>query len=442
MSKIPPLSAFLPFSLALPFSLTLPLSLALVLLLSACAGLATPQPTAESAVSPEVEGALPTSQPTGDSDGAIVLTVWVPPSFDPAAGTLSANMLAARLAEFSEQHPQVRLELRVKAEEGTGGLLDSLQGAKAAAPLSVPDLVLLPHTQVSAAVQSQILHPIRPLSAELDSEDWYPFAIDMASVDGQAYGLPFAADALVVAYRPSAVTQVPGSWSALLESRIALGFAAADPEALFAFVQLSAADEGADVEGAEQLFSQDSITEVFEFLASGQDRGVFPFWLSQYQTAEQSWQAFIEGRVPMTVAWTSRVFDDRQTDINGAPIPTRSGEVFTMLRGWVWAVSTPRADRAALAADLAEFLSTPEFIAQWSAASGLLPPRASSLAAWSPDAKQALASQIMSGAEALPDQSVLDLWGLPLSDAVLALLKDEQTAEEAMQGVLLAVSSQ
>lgn len=368
-----------------------------------------------------------------------MLTVWLPPAFDIAGGNLAANMLQTRFAEFVEQHPQVRVETRVKAEEGTGGLLDSLLGAQAAAPLSQPDLILLPHVQLQTAVQSRVLLPLSGITTEHDSDDWYPFAQQMIMVEDQAYGLPFAADALVVAYRPTAISDIPANWSALLEARRPLGLAVADPWAQFSLAELS------DLQSLDERpafsFSQDELVQLFEFYASAQERGIFPYWLTQYETYEQSWQAFTEGRVPMVVAWTSMLFDTRNVDISGAPLPTQNGDYITLVKGWVWAISTPYTDRAELVAELIEFLSTPEFIAQWSAAAGMLPPRASSLAAWSPDAKQALASQIIADAIALPPQETLQLWGQPLADAMVAILKQEQTPQEAMQAVLAAVAN-
>ena len=143
----------------------------------------------------------------------------------------------------------------------------------------------------------------------------------------------------------------------------------------------------------------------------------------------------------MVVAWTSEVFLDPPSDVSAAPIPTQDGQPYTLMKGWLWTVTTPHEERATLAANLAEFLSTPEFIAQWSAAAGLLPPRPSSLAAWSPDEKQALASQIVSEAGSLPDQSFLDLWGPALSEAIIPLLKQELTPAQAVENVLAAVAN-
>lgn len=402
-------------------------------LISACTGQlqnATQTSPASTAVT---NGETSTTEPTSSSTGPIVLTLWLPPFFDPAGGTLASSMLQNRLSDFIEQHPQLRVDVRVKAEEGSGGLLDSLIAAHEAAPLALPDLVLLPSSLLPLAVEADILQPLDGLTEELLSDDWYPFAQQIATVEGQEYGLPFAADALVLAYRPTAIQNVPTTWSAALSSRQAIGFAAADPLALFSISQLLSLQSSLEPVSEDIHLANQSLADVFDFYESARQRGVFPHWLTQYQTTEQSWQAFSEGATPMVVAWASRVFGSRPDEVSGAPLPTQDGQPFTLAKGWVWSISAEDSGRAELAAELAEYLTTPEFIAQWSAAAGLLPPRASSLAAWSPDEKQALASQIVGDAAAFPDQNTLISWGEAVSQAVIALLKDEVNSAEAAQ---------
>jgi multiple sugar transport system substrate-binding protein len=413
-------------------------------LISACSAMNLPSSataTAAATNAPDEPGDQVTAQATSEpTNEAVTLTLWVPVEFDPAGGSLAASMLESRLREFGEQHPQVRLQVRVKAEEGPGGLLDSLLTAQSAAPLALPDLILMPHQLLGAAADNEILHPIESFSEAWESEDWYPFAREMAEWQGSPYGISFAADALVLAYRPTALEQVPASWQDLLASRNTLGFAAGDTKALFSFAELLALEENAEPEDQSGLFTEASLSALFAFYAQGQEDNVFPFWLTQYQNTEQSWQAFSEGRVPMVAAWTSRLFTNRLSDQSAAPLPTQDGQPFALIKGWVWAVSSPGSERIPLAVELAEFLSSPEFIAQWSAAAGLLPPRPSSLAAWSPDAKQALASQIVINASPLPDQETMSLWGEAISRAVVSILKAEMDPEEAVQLVLDAVS--
>lgn len=369
-----------------------------------------------------------------------MLIVWLPPNFDPAGGDLAATMLQERLALFSDQHPQVRVETRVKAESGPGGLLDSLLNAQTAAPLALPDLVLIPGSLLPLAVQSGVLQAHSSFAQELESEDWYPFAQSLASYDTDTFGMPFAADAFITGYRSTAISQVPPSWNNLLNTRVALGFAAADPNANFTIAQLLALKAEDSPAGFDP--SEADLRAVFELYGDGQARQVFPFWLTQYQNTDQTWQAFTEGQLPMVGAWSNQVFSNRLTEISGASMPTLNGRPFAMMRGWLWSVTTPDSERAALAGELAIFLANPEFLAQYSAAASLLPPRPSSLAAWTPDAKQALASQIIVNAVAMPDQATLDKWGPVLQQAVVAILKQESTPIEAVALVLATLASQ
>lgn len=411
----------------------------LCVLLSACAGLyangaATPAPTTG------VGDTTGAPQATEETAGAIVLSIWLPPSFDPAGGDLAATMLQDRLAQFSEQHPQVRVEARVKAESGPGGLLDALLNAQQAAPLALPDLVLLPGALLPAAAQSGVLQAQEAFAEALDSDDWYPFAKQMANIENDIYGLPFAADAFIVGHRTTAISQVPSNWNTLLNTRIGLGFAAADPQANFTIAQLLALKGEDNAPGFEP--SEADLRAVFELYGDGQARQVFPFWLTQYENPDQTWQAFTEGRLPMVAAWSSRVFSDRLTEVNGAPMPTQNGRAFAMMRAWLWAITATDPERSELATELADFLTTPEFLAQYTAAANLLPPRPSSLAAWTPDANQALASQIIADAVPVPDQATQDRWGAALSQAVIAILKQEATPVEAVEMVLAVLAAQ
>lgn len=413
--------------------------LALCLALSACSAAPSPTPATTATPAPASSSPAGTAQPSATaSSNAVTLTVWLPPRFDPHAGTLAASMLQDRLDEFSSQNPQIRLDVRVKAQEGPGRLLDALLAAKAAAPLAQPDVVLLAHNQLGEAVANQALLPLTALTASLESDDWYGFARQMGQLGGQTYALPFAADALVMVYRPAALEQLPKSWDDLLGATYTLGFSAADPQASFAWQQLLALP-GVEAEALAGLPAEDA-QAVVDFFASGSEQGLFPFWLTQYETAEHGWSAFVEGRVPALATWSSLAFDSRNVDVQAAPLPTADGQDFAVVRGWVWAISTAQTERLDAATKLIDFLTQAEFMAQWSAAAGLLPPRQSSLAAWSPDARQVLASQIVPNAAALLQQQANERLTLALNQAVVGLLKQELSAADAEQLLLEALS--
>jgi len=163
----------------------------------------------------------------------ITLQIWVPPQFDPGNDTPAAEVFNTRLKEFVVRRPETKIEVRVKALEGPGGLLDSLTTANAAAPLSVPDLIALPRDIMETAAIKGLLHPYDGLTSSMDEPDWYGYARQLASLQNSTFGIPFAGDALVMVYRPAAVEKQPSTWVEALENQKPLVFAAADPQALF-----------------------------------------------------------------------------------------------------------------------------------------------------------------------------------------------------------------
>src|SRR5512133_760148 len=142
------------------------------------------------------------------------LTLWVPPEFDPASGSKAGELLKARLAEFSRRNGGMQVNVRVKATSGEGGLLESLNAASAVAPLALPSVIALPRADLEAAALKGLVYPLDGLSTTIDQTDWYPYARQLAMVQGATFALPFAGDALVAAYRPEKVAGPPADWQA------------------------------------------------------------------------------------------------------------------------------------------------------------------------------------------------------------------------------------
>ena len=114
----------------------------------------TPRPPQTPTATP-----LSTSESTQPVPQPTVLRIWVPPQFDPESGSPAGDLLQERLNLYTAERPDLRIETRVKASSGTGGLLDSLSSANAAAPLVVPDLILLPRAGLEIAALKGLLFP-------------------------------------------------------------------------------------------------------------------------------------------------------------------------------------------------------------------------------------------------------------------------------------------
>lgn len=416
--------------------------LAHLLVLTGCGSLSSlldSSGTPEATLAPQAPLPTPTSG-EAPASGPLTLQIWLPAHFDPAGESLQGELLQARLDEFSARHPGLRVQVRLKAAQGTASLLDSLSAASAAAPLALPDLIALDRPDLQIAAGRGLIIPLDDLLSGEHTGDWYDYAISLSLYRGQTFGLPFAGDALVLAYRPTTVQDPPEIWEDTLLSGRTLAFPAADPRAEFTLALYYALGGTFSGDNGQLTLDPGILEDIFAFYLDAENAGVLPFWLTQYDREELAWGAFNQNRAQMVVTWTNYFFTQAPENVSAAQLPTRTGAPVTLADGWSWAITTQDPKRHAIAVELAEFLSAGEFQAEWTAAAGYLPTRPSALTAWPPGPAQALASQILPSAAAIPDEVVFIQVGEPLSAAVVSVLKREASPEEAVQTLLDALA--
>jgi multiple sugar transport system substrate-binding protein len=361
------------------------------------------------------------------------LTLWLPPEFDPASGTPAGNLLAQRLALFSQQNDGVVIHVRIKAASGPGGLLDSINTASSAAPLALPSVVALSRTDLETAALKGLLHPYDGLSTTIDQPDWYTYARQLAMVQGLTFSLPFAGDALMLVYRPGMIEDAPVDWETVFRMGQPMAFSAGDSNAQFILSLYQSI--GGPVEDAQRrpILQADLLSQVFQLLADGEQRGIFPYWLTQYETSAQVWQAYRDQRFHMVATWSSYYLTNPPPDSTTAAIPTLDDSPLSLATGWGFAIADPISERRPMAVALAEFLTEGDFQAGWSEAAGYLPARPSALAGWQSQNLKTLLSPIAANAEARPSVDQLSSLGPALKDATLRVLKREADPTQAAQ---------
>lgn len=417
----------------------------LILVLLLAAGCTSIPPAGLTSQPPTLAVPTLTPVPTGEIPatpaGPVTLRIWLPPEFDPDSGSPAGDILKARLEEFTSRRPEAQIEVRIKAPDGPGGLLDSLTTSSAAAPLALPDLVALPRSIMETAALKGLIHPFQNLSKPIDEPDWFPYARQLARLQDSIFGIPFAGDAMTLVYRPSVVSTPPDKLASAFESVDILAFPAADPQALYTLALYQAAGGAVRDEQGRPILDAGVLAQVLSFFHDGSQAQITPFWLTQFQNDTQSWQAYQDGRAPMTITWMSRYLKELQPDMAAASLPTLSGEDFTLASGWVWSLASPDPERQELSTELAEFLSDSDFMAGWTAAAGYLPTRASALASWKDIAIQPLASQILSSARLYPSEDLLTSLAPALQKATVEVLKQEndprKAADEAAESLTI-----
>jgi multiple sugar transport system substrate-binding protein len=388
----------------------------------------TPTPTL-----PPTPTAAATKDPLATPSETVTLNVWVPPQFDPTDGSRAGQLLQARFDEFVARRPETRVEVRVKAVEGPGGLLDSLSAASAAAPLALPDLIALPRDLLETAAIKSLLHPYDPMLDTRDDPDLFTYAHQLAFLQDSTFGLPFAGDALILVYRPSVIDEPASDWGTALQTVGPLAFPASDPQSLFTLALYQSTGGTILDEEDRPTLNPIQLTEVLTFYHQAEQVDLMPYWLTQYETDAQSWGAYEAAQAQMAVTWISRYLADPPMDTATSPIPTRDGTPLTLATGWVWALGNPDPVQQVLSIELAQFLTTSDFLSKWTAAAGYLPPRPSSLAAWQSSPFKTVVSQIAPSAQLIPSQDVLAVLGPVLQKSTVDILKEQTDPNSATQ---------
>lgn len=409
------------------------LGLVLALLLSACESLpfdipwlTDENPTAT--LPPGGSGVTPTPEMTITAEVTLQpvtsLTVWVPPEMDPALETEASVLFANRLKLFSDMNNGLEINVRVKAASGAGGLLDALTATSAAAPDALPDVIALARPDLESAALKGLIFTMDGLTEIPDDTDWYGFTREMALLQGSTFGLPFAADSLVLVYRPISIPTFPGSWTELLEENRVLAFPAESDQALFPLALYQA--EGGVIQDNQRrpALEIDPLTEVFRLFQEGVQSGAFPEWLSQYQNTGQVWNAFREGQTDLVVTWFSNFLKDAPADAAVVPLFPMSESAVSFGTGISWAVAAPEEHRRPIAVDLAEFLVQPDFLSAWTSAAGYLPPRPSSLEGWQDQSLRTKVSQVTLMTRLRPSNDIIASLGPIFREGTRQILLD------------------
>lgn len=350
------------------------------------------------------------------------LRVWLPAQFNPSADGSVAKLLARRLSEFEAQHSNLKIDVRIKKAEAEGEIPNSLSITSAAAPGALPDLILLSRSDMEVAAIAGLLHPIDGLSTLLDDPNWYSYAQQLGHIQNTGYGLPFTGDALVLIYYPELGQLM--TWEDILASEGHIVFPAGDPQGLIGLsLYASAGGEILDAQGLPTL-DQTALTRLLTLVDEGLSKEIFPPSLANVTNEAQALQIYRTGSANKAVV----SFMSYRPSEDGAitPLPGLDELPFSYATGWVWALAGANPENQQLAVELAEFLVTDDFIADWTRATGYLPTRPSIVK----DGDRTLTA-ILESAHPIPSSDVLAVLGPLMQEALTRVLNGEQPEDVA-----------
>ncbi len=374
-----------------------------------------------------------TFEPVSTLNTPTILTIWVPPQFDPNGDHPAGALLQARLDEFTRINPNVVVEVRVKAASGPGSLLEALTAASAAAPKAVPALIILNRADLESAALKGLIFPYDGLSTAIEDPDWYGYARQLAMIETSTYGLPFAGDALLLLYRAGMFPEAPATWDDIIARGEPVIFQADDPAGLTTLALYKSAGGVIQDNQGRPYLEIEPLSAALKLYDTGARKGTFPGWLAQIQSTGQAWQAYQDQRANMVVTWSSNYLSELPVDTTAANLPSLSNDPYTYATGWMWALSDPNPERRNSSIKLAEFLVESGFMSEWTEAAGYLPTRPTALAGWKNQSLQALLSQSVLTAQIRPANQILASIGPILREATLDMILQKSAPAQAAQ---------
>lgn len=393
----------------------------------------TPSDSSPTVEATEVVETTPTPEPLS---GSVELVLWVPPIFDPQLETNASQLFKQRISEFEEIHEDVYITIRVKSASGATGLLEALSITSSAASQAMPSLVALQRSDLETAVSRNLLIPFEAYSNEIDKQDWYAYAQRLTVVGGNSFGLPFAGDALAMIYRADSIENPPDKWNEILNAGNPIAFPAADPQSLLTMALYL--EYGGEFDGTQRLPQMDIelLTQIYQLYADGAQAGVFPLWVTQLQRDTDAWTAYNELRSNQVITWASRYLRDPAEDSTLAMLPSLNNTSVTLADGWVWCLTDTREQAHPLSVELAEFLTAPEYLNEWSPTAGVLPVRPSTVNAWDNASMRNLLIQLAQSSHIRPTNEIIAIIGLVMEDQLVQVLSGSTTAPFAAQAII------
>lgn len=334
------------------------------------------------ALATPVQSALDQAAPDAPTEQSRQLVLWTPEFFQPPDEPPTV-LLQTVYDQFRRNHPEVHLDIQIKAESGESGLYAFLRNAQSMAPTILPDVVLLDTAQLWQAAELGLIQPVQ-WDALHHTNDFFQFARTAASYRGEMIGIPYAADLIHLVYHTNQIAQLPTTWDTLLTTGGPYWFAAGKHDYPNESLLLQYVGAGGQLFEDGTVSNPEALTALFAFLLQAKTAGVLPEESLALKNTNDTWSTFAGQQTGFADASAHWVLAQQElvTDLGFAQIPTINGAAVTIAHTWAFALVTPAPEQQQLALELIDQLLEPTVHSAWSRATRQLPTQMGVYATW------------------------------------------------------------
>lgn len=363
------------------------------------------------------------------------LVLWVSSPFESLLEVDTNHSLATVNEQFERNHPGVHIDMQSHAESGEASLLNYLRSAQRVAPAILPDVVLIDTQQLWQLADLELLHPLA-WSQIAQNFDFYPFAINAITYQGEQVGIPYMADLTHMLAYPEPVVEMPNTWDEFYALAEPLYFVA-DKSAVFnefAYAQYLGAGDA--LPGSEPV-DGDVLLAYFTFLIRAKEQNLIPDAVLSISNTLMAWDAFVAAKRGFAETSTHVVFAHWDSISTGAvqygPLLSRGGTAPPSARVWAFVIISSDSQQQELSLALLQTLLAPELHSQWGRVAMYVPTQPAAFELWRNSSPYyGFLQQQLAAAFALPNSRRFVDLNHRMQSAQDEVLRGEMTPEEAV----------
>lgn len=373
-------------------------------------------------------------------EGPRTLRIWWPEAM--TSGNEAAISLRTRQAEeFASSEGDLVVEFRLKkVGEEAGSLMPTLRTASTVAPGALPDLTLMRRLDLVNAQRSGLIQSMEGLVSAAVIGD-LGSALSLGQVDGELFGIPYLLEVQHLIYHPQDnVEYAAWRFEDVLNREEALVFPAARTSGISDIFYLQYLDAGGSFprDGAP-ILNENALLTALTFYEAAYKSELINANVLEFAQAQDYLESMLNGFVSLAQVNSTMYQQLRSEDasLEAAPLPTASGRATTILDGWVWVVVASNPDQQSLATRYLNWIMQEDQQSGFARSVSMLPSQRSVLQSSIRDANYAaLVNTLLSNAVLPLTESEGGTLARALQEAFSAVLRGEQTAEQAAQSVI------
>lgn len=370
------------------------------------------------------------------------LVIWLPDLLVRPDQPAILETLQRQTDEFIESREEpVTITLRLRRVGTTGGIMSTLRTALDVAPGAIPSLTLLRRSDLVTAERSGLIESMEGLVPSA-IQGQLNTALQLGRVNDELYAVPYTLELDHIVYHTDNSDIGFDDWlyDDVLQREQPYVFPSGRIGGLSDVFLLQYVASGGTLSRTGTLtLNPSALRSTLEYYESAVERGIISEAVLEYIASSQYLSDFMAGDYPAAVfrstEYLAMVQDN--SDLAIAPIPTAAGDAATVLNGWMWTLTTDDPDLQTLSIDYITWLMDPERQATFAQVARVLPSQ-----------QAALTRGIAGGVPVEPYLQLLDGPVLPVTesdggalgramqDALFAVIRQEQTAEQATTTVL------